>query len=374
MNRRERESARMTEREEQLHARVLAAGPSWTGQHGARLGAGAVAALVYAFTFALAAFAVWALVAWSNRLFGILTALLVGWVLWESRPRRPRLPDQGVLAPDEAPVLRGLLEEIGERLGTPPPSTIVLDRRINASVIGGRGGRRLAIGVPLWLALSPQARVALLAHELGHFASGDTRRTLWVGGALNILRAWTVMLRGPAHELGDRFGYPSPEGVTLDFLHVVSRAIMWVFGAVPYALGRILLRITRRDARGAEYAADVHAWRIAGRDGALELLTCLQREAGLTVALQRAAMAPGGDVLAAAASFRPEGPAPTADAPRPSNPLDTHPPVGLRLEVVAALPPFDGEVRLDSDRVRRMEAELAARMREIERRIRDSFL
>lgn len=372
----DRDRARAAAREQSLHAEVLRAGAAWTGQRRSRLPAYLLAGLVYAFTALLVALAAWALVALPSRVLGVLVAAFLGWVLWESRPRRLRLPDEGVLAGDEAPLLRALLAEVGAGLGTAPPRTIVLDEQLNAGVVDGgrRLGRVLVLGVPLWLSLPAQARVALLGHELGHFSSGDTRRTIWVHGALRILDAWTVLLRGRSGEVLDEVWASSSlvAGSEVGFVHVLSRGVMWVFGAIPYLLGRLLLQVTYADSRGAEYGADVAAARLAGPAAAHEMLTRLRRIAGLEIALQRAARDPSSDMLAAAGGYRPAPSAPLPDDRAPSL-TDTHPATDLRLSVIASLPGVSALVVLDDGRRRAIDAELEPRMRQLERRIRDDY-
>lgn len=336
----------------------------------ARGAAWVLALAVYAATLALIPIAIWCVVGIRFRLLGIGIAALLLWILWLLRPRAPRAPAEGRLEPEDGRHLRELLAHVGRAVGTQSPRTIVLDAGINAGVYDGprRDGRVLVLGVPLWLALEPQSRVALLSHELAHYASGDTRRGRWVGGALGILHGWRHLLLPSPHDdvisdSGDGFA---------QIAALLSRAAMWVVGLVPMALGTALLRLTMVDSRAAEYRADAIAVTVAGRDGMLELLHLVGRTAGLEAALQRASLAPGGDVIAAAAAHRANGPAPETTE-EPSDPYDSHPPNRLRVDAVRHCPDETPSVVMDAALVRAIDTELEPLIRVIERRIRDGF-
>lgn len=360
---------RAERRAAELHESVLAQG---TGHRSASVAAGAwlLAFVVYASTLALIPLAVWCAVGIRFRVLGIGLAALLLWILWQLRPRAPRTPDEGRLAPQDGQHLRELVDRVSTAVGTAAPRTIVLDPHINAGVYDGsrRDGRVLVLGVPLWLALDPQARVALMAHELGHFASGDTRRSRWVAGALGILQGWRHLL------------LPSPNDDVIQYsdnafamvASLFARGAMWVVGLVPMALGTALMRLTMRDSRAAEYRADGIAVDVAGRRGVLELLELISRTAGLEAPLQRASLAPGGDVIAAAAGHRPEGPAPEQPV-EALDPYDSHPPSRMRLDAVRQGPDPTPAVVVDGALSHAIDAELEPTIRVVERRIRDGY-
>ncbi|MEV0381997.1 hypothetical protein [Nonomuraea sp. NPDC050643] len=65
---------------------------------------------------------------------------------------------------------------------------VALSGAVNASFrIYGRRRRVVEIGYPLWLILTPQERVALLAHEMAHSSNGDGRHGLVVSSAMHSL-------------------------------------------------------------------------------------------------------------------------------------------------------------------------------------------
>ena len=113
------------------------------------------------------------------RIAGVLIGLVVLGLAWELRPRLGRLPKPTEATPvGPAPALQGILDEIATALGTRAPDRVLVSPWFNASVIevGLRRRRVLVIGAPLWVCLDRAERVGVLAHELAHFVSGDTRR------------------------------------------------------------------------------------------------------------------------------------------------------------------------------------------------------
>src|SRR5207248_2837728 len=108
------------------------------------------------------------------------------------RPRLPRPPaDRWTVDRSSAPAFAYLVERVARACGAPEPDVIALDGSMDASstVVGVlRRRRELVVGLPLLAALTPPERVALIAHELGHFVNHDARRgrftepaVLWAG-------------------------------------------------------------------------------------------------------------------------------------------------------------------------------------------------
>lgn len=378
-----RAAARAQAHADRLHQEILA-NPDQLPSGAARFAALVLSLLVIVSTIALVPFGLWLLVALPNRVMGVIAAALVLGVVWSIRPRRPKLPDDAA-AVAAAPQLEALLAQVAAAAGTTPPTTVALTADINASVYDGprRQGRVLLLGAPMWLALGPQARVALLAHELGHFASGDTRRYGIVGGAFEVLQGWRALLDdgSGADPDANAYGqYAGTDGSTggAGLIAMISafltRVLLWVVGLIPLSLGWVLSHLTSRDSQRSEYQADRIMVRVAGRDGALALLQLLQREAALDAALQRAALART-DTLAAAAAFDAATEAPMTAPGRHdrADPFDSHPPTPYRIEAVAAQPAHTPAVVLDSTRSDAVDAELANALGTIERRVRDRY-
>jgi hypothetical protein len=121
--------------------------------------------------------------------------LLVGLaaVAWPRPAPLPRYTER--LTRAAAPALHDLVDQVARAIGAPAPR-VALDDGFGADG-GGYGvlGRRyLIIGVPLWMALDAQQRVALVAHQLAHFVDGDPRRGPLVSRVDNALLALTGLL------------------------------------------------------------------------------------------------------------------------------------------------------------------------------------
>jgi hypothetical protein len=133
----------------------------------------------------------------------------------------------------------------------------------------------LTIGLPLWAVLSPQQRVALLGHELGHFVNGDVR--------------YGLLTQIPARTCGElaELLRPAPTGAG-------DLVIRLLFGPlhVLAATMHVLLRwLSHRDGHHAEYLADHLAARAAGPAAATELADLISMSDPVTMLIKRDARA-----------------------------------------------------------------------------------
>lgn len=117
-----------------------------------------------------------ALVLWSGA----------GLLAWSIRPRWPTFEAPGLrIREADQPRLFAELRSLCERAGQPFPGEVYVTGDVNAFV-GERGGgrtgtvRMIGVGIPLLQILDRGQLRAVLAHELGHFAAGDTRLGPWV--------------------------------------------------------------------------------------------------------------------------------------------------------------------------------------------------
>ncbi|WP_351232032.1 M48 family metallopeptidase [Streptomyces sp. NPDC002133] len=220
----------------------------------------ALAVLVHGVTVALAVVGVLLVVlGWGEGAVPVVGALLFA-VAIALRPRFTGLPDDApVLRRADAPRLFGLIDEIAALAGTSGVDAVVLIADANAAVTtyGIRHRRVLFIGLGFWEILTPQQRVALLGHELGHFAHGDTRHGAVTGHALRSLTLWLYFLT------------PDSES------SLMERLTNWLL-AVPrwavHGLLRLLDRLTLRASQRAEYLADETAARAASTEAAVALM------------------------------------------------------------------------------------------------------
>jgi Zn-dependent protease with chaperone function len=76
--------------------------------------------------------------------------------------------------------LHEIVEEVVSAQGAPVPHEVRLTVDVNAGAFEEKGRRRvLVLGCPMLMLLSEKALSGVIAHELGHFAAGDTHRS-WI--------------------------------------------------------------------------------------------------------------------------------------------------------------------------------------------------
>ncbi|WP_330261091.1 M48 family metallopeptidase [Streptomyces sp. NBC_00539] len=283
------------------------------------------------------------------------------------RPRPGRLPHGGpVLHRADAPRLFALIDEVAAVTGTVGVDAVVVTGDVNAAVtIYGRRRRRvLVLGLGLWEILGPRERIALLGHELGHFANGDLRHGPVLHGALRSLWLWV-------HALA-----PSRAHTVWDSLFNV---VTYLPRCAAYGLLLLLDRLTLRAAQRAEYQADLDAARAGSTAGAVGLMDRLLVAPSVQDQLRREAVAArmtGGKAgraaqeaaerelwerIAAHASTIPghEHDRLLRIAARRGHSVDsTHPPTHLRRQCLALGAPRPALVDHDEERAAAVAAEL----------------
>jgi len=300
------------------------------------------------------------------------------------RPRLGRLRD-GVVTVDRgrAPALFAVVDRVAAEVGTPPPHQLVVVPEFNAfsAVVGLRRRRVLGLGLPLWAALTPQERVALLAHELGHFVNGDPRRGLVTQPAYATLAALAELTRP---------GVGAADGVMVQLARPLQAALSGAFRFAQLAV----VMIGQRDAQRAEYHADVVSARVAGTAASLSMLDALlcgepigfglcraartrwQRAGGGRARGARVEAVPpdgGADEWRAAAALARTELAPTLAVRRQLSIRDGvslfggHPATGLRIRRLAALRQLPAVVAHSEAEAARVDAELADHYRRIGR-------
>jgi Zn-dependent protease with chaperone function len=212
---------------------------------------------------------------WVQRVLGGVL-LLPGVVLVLPR-RSDETLDQVV--PEAAPQFTALLRELTAALGTPPPTYVAIDSDINASAERrGLRQRRLVIGAPLWAALSPQGRIALLGHELGHFSNRDVVHGRYVWWAMRTLFLWIDMVTP--------HGLVSTEGRVPIFATIMTGPIR--LPLVGYL--ELMWKVNAGASRHDELRADSAAAALAGTPGTIECLETLLLIDTIDVAANRAAV------------------------------------------------------------------------------------
>lgn len=285
------------------------------------------------------------------QLVQFIAGLLLVLVGIELRPRVPRIRRTfGALTRAEAPATFAVIERVANWLGAEVPSVLYVDESFNAAC--ARSGLRrhpvLILGLPLWAGLSPDARVALLGHELAHLVNNDPRNALLTQPALTTFGRLADLLdpRGMGRGLAGLFG------------RLLLQPVAWVC----WRIHLLLCTLAASDSRRAEYLADDLALRMGGTAGTTELLHTLVAADAVRTAVRRAA-ASGAEIadwFPAATEARLQAIGTLRIREQHSIRLDastlaSHPPSGLRSRVIAARadqPPalsIEPQLWLDSD-------------------------
>lgn len=365
---------------EKLLADMAADGTPHAGRGVSAVLANVVAGAVHGMTVVLVAAGVWCMVGASGAPAMVLGLLLLA-LAWTLRPRLVPLPrNEFLLLRAEAPALYELLDEIAGVAETRSVDVVAVDAKVGASVTtcGVRGQRLLTLGLPMWEILTPQQRVALLGHELGHYSSGDTRRGLIVATAFRSLTTWRYYLQPMSK--------PSGLEALLNLLCVVPRLL--IQGAQT-----LLDQLTARAGQRTEYLADSVAARAGSTEAAVGLVDHILVADSAANALRREVNNPRvGRRDSQQAEEKADGLWERLTAHMESIPeheyerqrrvgarrghsIDSsHPPTHLRRECLLAGPPIPALVVTDSDREQRIAAELAEARRKVARQVmRDGF-
>ena len=167
---------------------------------------------------------------------------------------------QSTLRRADAPTLFELLDDIAKRLGAPRVDGIHVDRELNAYMAEfGTKERVLGIGAPLWLALEPPERLALLAHEIAHLINQDPARGQLAYGALGTLARWHDLSHPPEivdHETNSRFYYEERG--------LLGQLSGFLFGRTIETISLGFEKLIFADSQRAEYLADVSSASVAG--------------------------------------------------------------------------------------------------------------
>lgn len=210
----------------------------------------------YAFALAISAGLLWvpyAEWAYTDRihpkiwLFCIVGA---GTVIWALVPRVDKFEAPGPrLTPANAPQLFTIIEDVSKATAQPRPEEVYLLNDVNAFVthrggMMGFGSRRvMGVGLPLLRGLSPAELRSVIAHEFGHYVSGDVA-----------LGPWIYKTRAAIGR--------ALEGVSGTWL--LETLFNW------YA--RLFMRMTTQVSREQEFVADATAARVAGVAPAISAL------------------------------------------------------------------------------------------------------
>jgi Zn-dependent protease with chaperone function len=197
---------------------------------------------------------------WPNVAF-ILGGIVLLATAWFLRPQLGSVP-QDCLSRSEFPNLFSMVDGIAAQLSIKPIEHVRVDHHFNASMgqVGLARTPILTIGLPLWVSLTGQERVALIGHELAHRANHDPARGTVVGWGLAALDRW-IYLMDPTDQSAPTLA------------DVVTHLLMRFLGGVIGGLRQLLASLLFLDSQRAEYLADHLAAKIAGPVATLKLLS-----------------------------------------------------------------------------------------------------
>jgi Zn-dependent protease with chaperone function len=209
----------------------------------------------YVFSLAIAGGLLWipyATFVYLERVDGRLALFCIigaGTILWALVPRIDRFEPPGPrLTPGNAPYLFTIIEGVATTTAQPRPEEVYLLPDVNAFVTHrggfmGFGSRRvMGVGLPLLKALSPAELRSVIAHEFGHFVSGDVALGPW------IYKTRAAIFRA---------------------LEALSGSVLQVLFT---AYGKMFMRMTMQISREQEFVADRTAARVAGVGAAISAL------------------------------------------------------------------------------------------------------
>jgi hypothetical protein len=275
---------------------------------------------------------------------------------WLSFPWPSRLP-QEKLPPERFSALYAFVNDIAGKLGGAPVRHVIVDETYNASyeLVGWRREPLLRLGLPFWMALLPQERVALVAHEMAHGVNGDSARGFILGSALRSLDEWVGLFQGS----------PSPA----TGIEALAGSITRLLAFPLICLRGLLLHLLWQDKQRSEYLADYLAATVAGTDATTNLLVKSRLGEHLEAVLLRHAYSSSQSGSQMLALFRqriealPEREwerlrrASEAEGAR----LDaTHPPTAYRKALLKSHPVSRPAVLASADQIDAIDAELRA--------------
>lgn len=232
-------------------------------------------ALLVALSVVLVAVPVTALLAavWLLIVGPVAIGLLLLLVAYAVRPRLGRvkkvLKGHYRLDSDRAPVLHALIGRVASAVDAPRPDIVAIDPGswgAETDVAGIRQRRILLLGIPLLASIDRGEFVALLGHEVGHFANRDSRRRLLTWPARVTFGHISRALK-PSRVSGVERDLLGLQLIVFELWRMISGLLSWL----SFAVHTVIRTAAARDDRHAEQRADLLAVRAAGRASTLGL-------------------------------------------------------------------------------------------------------
>jgi len=306
----------------------------------------------------------------------ILAAVFMILIAIECRLRFAKIDRVGEVSRTEAPNLWKAVDQACAAVAAPEIDVLVVTNEFNASC--GRDGLRgrtvLKLGLPLWGALSPAGRFALLGHELGHLVNGDPARGMATSPALTTFGRLAQII--DPHDLVDT-GNAVGRQVGTAAAYVVLLPLHLLFGWIAFAL----IRIATPDHQRAEVYADVLAVRLGGTAGAEHLMYVTLFEKPVEMALKRGvAGSADPDDWRVAVAKTVDGCmehlriSEQASMRRDASPYLDHPPTGVRSRLVRSWPAVPPAVPVPAETLAAADGELTRQYRSAARAIANGWI
>ena len=357
-----RAERRAQRRVEQLHKEMIGDPMDRRRHSTARILTYVLAALVHLLALMLvAAAAALLIVAGVNPFSLVLSAVLIALAVG-LRPRLGSIPRKmPTLTRSDAPALFQLLDQLASALHARPVQWVAfnLDFNCSTSMIGTGRRRLVVVGLPLWVILRSDERLAVLAHEVAHDTNADLLHGLIVGSAEEILASITQWLT-PAPLLAR-----SAKGTNAAFAEDLATLLLRGFSLVAYGYFRLLLRYARRASPRAEYLADQEAARIASPESSISCLDKLCLARPLMFGFELAAKREDPDIWKSLVGISKSYSARDHERLRriarrsAASADDTHPPTALRIDVLRHLPDSAPAIVTPAEQVEAIDRELA---------------
>ncbi|MEU9046901.1 MULTISPECIES: M48 family metalloprotease [unclassified Kitasatospora] len=272
------------------------------------------------------------------------------------------------LTREQQPAVWGMVDRIAERTGVRGPAEIRLVPEVNAGVLEETkllglvpGKRHLVIGAPLLMGLTEGELESVLAHEFGHYSNRDVRlAAVTVAGRRAVLHTiGGLHQRADLHQAEEAAKLAAKSEKRLakgrkpageEAGGGVDRALAKLF--TLYA--KLYFRVSEAVGRRQEYAADLVAARLAGRDAtasALRKMPVLDSAQDFylgryaTIGWDAGLLPPPGQVyggllhLLSDPKRRQELAEYALELPEHEpDPYDSHPPIDRRVAAIEALP------------------------------------
>jgi heat shock protein HtpX len=196
---------------------------------------------------------------------GIVLGLICFGIAWVLRPRLEKKPKM-ILSREKYPHLYELVDDISAVLGTSTVDGIVVTSDFNAFFhqYGWRRKKILTIGLPMFLILTSQEKVALIGHEVAHGANGDPNRGYVLYNALRSLDNWYYLLY-PVRLFDTRLGL---RGLAIILPNLALRVVCWGIWLLFY----MLVHLSWQESQWSEYYADSLAAEASGTDSMMSML------------------------------------------------------------------------------------------------------